>query len=165
MFPDQENVNYGIEGTKPTVDQYGNTIFPSTQNPAIVNPNTLNASIAAPKLKLVYKTLEVNTVQGSVSETLKLDSKIKFITGIALSTNKDDLIGNVRSLLSINGSEVFPEDFQASLLVSSTIVRPDERFLQLNYEPGNGIVKVVIKDSSNPFTAQKLVFTVKCLSE
>ena len=100
MFPDEENNTNGIEGTKSTVDQFGNSIF--TANPATVNTNNPIANPAAPKLKLVYKTLEVNTVQGSVSENLKLDSKIKFITGIALSTNKDDLIGNVRSLLSIN---------------------------------------------------------------
>ena len=164
MFPDQENENNEIEGTMPTIDRYGNTIFPATP-PAPVNPTTPIVATPAPKLKLVYKTLEINTTQGTTSGTLKLDSKIKFITGIALSTNKDELIGNVRTQLSINGTEVLPEDFESSLLASSTLVRPDERFLQLNYESGNGIIKVVAKDNSNPFTTQKLVFTVKCLSE
>ncbi len=169
MFPEETPNEIRIEGItpigiKPTIDKYGNTIFEAPANPATMNPNS-PATVAAPKLKLVYKTLELTTVQGTAVGSLKLDSKIKLITGIALSTNKDELIGNVRTQLSINGTEVLPEDFEGSLLASSTLVRPDERFLQLNYEPGNGIINVRAKDVSNPFTAQKLVFTVKCLSE
>lgn len=163
MFPDEENNTNGIEGTKSTVDQFGNSIF--TANPALVNTNNPIANPAPPRLKLVYKMLEVSTVQGAVSATLNLDSKIKLINGVALTTNKDELINNVRTELNINGSEVLPEDFGAALLATSLTVRPDDRYMQLNQIPGNGIIKIVARDSSNPFTTQKLNFTFRCLSE
>lgn len=164
MFPDSEIDTNGIGSTKVTIDKFGNTVFPTVPNQASMAPAT-TTNVPAVKLKVVYKTLEVNSVQGSVSASLLLDNKIKLIQGIALTTNKDDLISNVRTQLSINSTEVLPEEFEASLLLTTATVRPDERFLQLNTEPGNGIIKVVVKDNSSPFTTQKLVFTVKCLSE
>ena len=50
----------------------------------------------------------------------------------------------------LNGEEVIPEGYHGKLLMSGLGVAPDDRYLTLDLDPGNKVLKVVYIDFDNP---------------
>jgi hypothetical protein len=82
-----------------------------------------------------------------------LDKNVKFVHGMLLSSDKPNLLfyrGSQK--IEINGEEIFPEDYEARLLMSGISVSPDQKYADLGdgVLAGNGEVKVTYKDTDNP---------------
>jgi hypothetical protein len=82
-----------------------------------------------------------------------LDKNIKLVHGILLSSDKPNLLfyrGSQK--IEVNGEEIFPEDYEARLLMSGISVSPDQKYADLGEGvlSGNGEVKISYKDTDNP---------------
>ena len=99
--------------------------------------------------------LDITTEFQSVSKTFNLDKNIKFITGLLISSSRDDLVffrGSQR--IEINGEEHFPENYESKLLMSGINISPRQRYYEMgSISTGNGVVKVAYKDSASNLTS------------
>ncbi len=95
--------------------------------------------------------LKIITQKGSHSQTFNLDKNIKFIKGIMMSADRDDLIfyrGCQR--IEINGVEYFPENYESKHLMCGQNVSPHNRFYDMGAIPtGNGVIKVTYQDADS----------------
>ncbi|MFN8414823.1 MAG: hypothetical protein U0U66_00680 [Cytophagaceae bacterium] len=98
----------------------------------------------------------VDTPSTSYSKKFDLDKNIKLVRGILISSDKPDLLffrGSQK--ITVNGEELFPEDYESKLLMSGISVPPDQKYADLGdgVIAGNGEVKISYKDSENSTTS------------
>lgn len=92
------------------------------------------------------------TVSDAVySQTFELDKTIKFVKGVMLTADKDDLLyyrGSQK--IEVNRFELFPEGYESKLLMSGINCSPNERYYETGELPiGNAQLKVNYKDTSD----------------
>lgn len=84
----------------------------------------------------------------------ELDKNANIVTGIILTSDKDDLLfyrGSQK--IQINDQELFPEDFESRLLMAGLNVAPDQRAISIgNIDSGNGRVEMWYKDTDHATT-------------
>lgn len=95
--------------------------------------------------------IAVTAANATYTQTFDLDKTIIGIYGILFTADRDDELyyrGSQR--VEINREEVFAEDYESKLLMSSIHVSPNDRYYKLNgLPPGNGKVKVDYKDTDS----------------
>jgi hypothetical protein len=77
------------------------------------------------------------------------------VTGLMMSMPQDSIRASIE--LSINNTEIFPEDYEVKLLSTTENVAPDERFYTLECEAKGSRVEGKLQDSGTsrdfPYTA------------
>lgn len=90
----------------------------------------------------------------AVSKTFELDKNMKFILGMLITSDRDDLLyyrGSQR--IELNKEELFPEGYESKLLMSGINVNPNRRYYELGKMPaGVGSIKFDFKDTPTSFT-------------
>lgn len=111
--------------------------------------------------------ITVTTAGSSVSQTFELDKDITHITGLLLTSNRDDLLyyrGSQR--IEVNKQELFPDGYESKLLIIGINVSPNARYHDTGNMPtGNRLVKVEFKDSEDnraPFEAYRVRVYLSC---
>jgi hypothetical protein len=93
--------------------------------------------------------IDVTTANVITSKTFEFDKNVVAIHGVLLTSDRDDLLyyrGSAK--IEINSDEVFPEGYEAKLLVSGLNVSPNDRYCNIGgLPPGNFKVKVDYKDT------------------
>jgi hypothetical protein len=81
----------------------------------------------------------------------QLDSNANHLYGVALTSDNETLLfyrGSQK--IQVNDRELFPEDFESKLLMSSLSVPPNSRMIRTGLiERGNGRVEVWYKDTNH----------------
>jgi hypothetical protein len=103
-----------------------------------------------------------------VSKKFDLDKNVKIVRGIALSSDRPDLLfyrGSQR--IELSGDELFPENFESKMFMSGMSVAPDNKYKSLGNDvvAGNGELKILYKDSENPaalFAPYKVIIVLLC---
>jgi len=106
----------------------------------------------------------------TVSEKFELDKTVKTISGIVLTSDREDLLFfRGEQKVEINGKEYFPEDYESKLLMTSLNVPVNNRYYDLkNAEPGNGIINFGYTDHNHaqaPFTPYRVSLYVQYETE
>jgi len=95
--------------------------------------------------------IAVTSANQSFKGEFELDKNANYLLGIALTSDRDDLLfyrGSQKMLL--NDVELFPEGFESKLLLSGLNVAPDERMITLGeIRTGNGKLDILYKDSDH----------------
>ncbi len=98
--------------------------------------------------------LTISTAGSSVKGEFELDKNAKHLIGIAITSDRDDLLyyrGSQKIML--NDIEIFPEDFESRLLLCGLHVPPDQRMVTLgNLSTGNGKLDILYKDFNSALT-------------
>lgn len=119
--------------------------------------------------KLIKKRfdIEVTSANKTFSKSFELDKDVLFLTGMLITSDKDDLLyyrGSQR--MEVNKEEIFPENYESKLLQSGINVAPKSRYYDLGkVPPGNGIIKVDYKDIDHPitvFSSYRVSFYFEC---
>jgi hypothetical protein len=103
-----------------------------------------------------------------VNKKFDLDKNVKVVHGIAISSDKPNLLfyrGSQR--IELSGDELFPEDYESKMFMSGMAVAPDDKYKSLGngVVAGNGELKFQFKDSDNanaPFASYKVIITLLC---
>lgn len=107
-------------------------------------------------LRAVKKRFDIQVTDAgkNINKTFELDKSIKFINGILLSSDKDDLMYyRGAQKIEINNEEYFPENYESKLLMSGINVAPKQRYYDLgSVQPGNGIIKLNYTDTDDSRT-------------
>jgi hypothetical protein len=119
-------------------------------------------------MKTVYKRfdIQIDNPQQTYSRDFELEKDIQTVTGIALTSNYDEMLyyRGEQGLL-INGAEYFPDNYESKLLMSGINTPPDKRYYTLEDAPVlNGKIKIVYTDSDNPnapFSPYRVTLYVK----
>ena len=119
-----------------------------------------------PKVNFKRFDIAIDQANKSYSKSFELDKTITAITGILISSSKDDLAYfRGQQKIEINKDEFFPENYESKLLMSGINVSPNNRYYELgSVAPGNGIVKVDYKDSDDnriPFNPYVIYIYIK----
>ena len=79
----------------------------------------------------------------------ELDKNAKIVYGIALTTDREDLLFHRGSQkIQLNDSELFPENFESKLLMTGLNVSPNSRMIKVgNVKSGNGKLEVWYRDT------------------
>jgi hypothetical protein len=104
----------------------------------------------------------------SVNKKFDLDKNVKVVRGIAISSDRPNLLfyrGSQR--IELSGDELYPEDYESKMFMSGMAVAPDNKYKSLGngVVAGNGELKIQYKDSHNanaPFEAYKVIITLLC---
>ena len=89
-----------------------------------------------------------------VKGDFELDKNVTGITGALLTADLEAKLyhrGTFRLL--IGGEEIFPDGYHAKLLMSGLGVDPSNRYHFLNFDPGNGVVRLEVTDNTHPTEA------------
>jgi hypothetical protein len=121
-------------------------------------------------MRIVNKRFSFSVDAGNASYAKKfdLDKNIKRVRGLNLSSDKpDQLFYRGSQKIELSGEELFPEDWEAKLLMSGLSVAPDQKFKDLGDAvlAGNGELKIGFKDENNPaaaFSAYKVNINLLC---
>ncbi|MEW6469656.1 MAG: hypothetical protein AB1458_12065 [Bacteroidota bacterium] len=110
--------------------------------------------------------LAVTSANETYNEEFELDKEVRCITGILLTSDRDDqLYYRGAQKIEFNGKEYFPDNYESKLLMSGINVRPNQRFYEVGrIEVLNGKIKVSYTDSDNPnavFAAYRVSFYVR----
>ena len=94
-------------------------------------------------------TLEITSAGETFKDSFEVDKNADKIIGIALSSDRDDIIYYRGSqIIKINDEEFFPEGFESKLLMCGINVPPNERYFRLGrINPGNRKVEIIYTDS------------------
>jgi hypothetical protein len=103
-----------------------------------------------------------------VNKKFDLDKNVKVVHGIAISSNRPNLLfyrGSQR--IELSGDELYPEDYESKMFMSGMAVAPDNKYKSLGNGviAGNGELKIQFKDSHNPnapFESYKVIITLLC---
>jgi hypothetical protein len=84
----------------------------------------------------------------------ELDKSAKFLLGISITSNREDLLYHRGShRMQLSDKELFPEGFEAKLLMAGLNVAPDQRMVTLGELPsGNATLDVSYKDTPSSLT-------------
>lgn len=97
--------------------------------------------------------LTITEADKSYTDEFTLNDTSKKVTGIQLSSDREDLL-HARGTLKIDlsGNELFPEGHEAKMLMASIHVNPNKRMYCIDEEIGNGKVKIQYTDTNHPRT-------------
>lgn len=103
--------------------------------------------------KIIKERFDLNAVEGqTVKAQFELDSNARFLLGIVITSDRDDLLfyrGSQK--IQINDRELFPDNYESKLLIPGLNVALDDRFATVGPIPtGNGKLDVWFKDSLHP---------------
>lgn len=119
----------------------------------------------ARKQNKVLKELFSITVSNNgdvVKQSFEVDKNTHRITGIAISSNRDDLLYYRGSqLIRINDEEFFPEGYESKRLMCGQNIVPHLRYYRLgSVDPGNRKIDLAFTDTDNPSVAPFEPYTV-----
>lgn len=124
-------------------------------------------------LKPVKKRFEfvVEEANKSVRKTFELDKNVRFVIGVLVTSNRDDLLyyrGTQK--IEINKGEYFPEDYESKLLMSGINVPPNHRYycFKDKVSVGDGSVKIVFTDNDDgrtKFAPYRVSLYIDCEQE
>lgn len=111
--------------------------------------------------------IQVQEAGKTVSEKFELDKTVKTISGLLITSDREDLIFfRGEQKVEINGKEYFSEDYESKLLMTSLNVAINNKYMDLkNAEPGNGIVNFSYTDHNHlqaPFVPYRVSLYVQC---
>lgn len=111
--------------------------------------------------------IQVNEADKTVSGSFELDKNIRYVRGVLLTSNKDDLMyyrGSQK--IEVNKQELFPEGYESKLLMCGINVSPNVRYYETAHTAvGNGMVKLEYKDTNDsraPFEAYRVSIYLNC---
>lgn len=109
----------------------------------------------------------VKEARANVKEQFELDKNVTRITGILLTSDREDLLYHRGSQkIEINNEEIVPERYESKLLISGMNVSPNERFYKINNTAtGNRILKVDYTDADDgrsSFSIYRVSIYVEC---
>lgn len=120
----------------------------------------------------VKKRFDILVTQAnkSFSQDFELDKNITSVIGIAISSDKDDLLYFRGSQgVEVNKEELFPGGYESKLLMAGVNVSPNGKYYQLDHvNPGNGIVKMVYEDTDDgrtSFSPYRVSLYLDCIAE
>lgn len=123
-------------------------------------------AVDASKTATVYVTLNAPIAQANNnnSVTLQLDRAIISVDGISLTTDNEVAMQTLTNRLEINGTEIFPQEYEAKALYTYPSVEGDKRYSNLDKFPaGNQQVKITTKDlNPGSFTPYNVRYYLKC---
>jgi len=87
----------------------------------------------------------------NVKEQFELDKNVTKITGLLLTSDREDLLYHRGSQkIEINNEELFPEKYESKLLLSGLNVAPNHRYYTLNNTAtGNRLLKIDYQDTDD----------------
>lgn len=95
--------------------------------------------------------VQITAENQTFKQEFELDKNANYLIGIALTSNRDDLMfyrGSQKILL--NDMELFPEGFESKLLMSGLNVAPDNRLITLGeLSTGNGKIEIAYTDKTH----------------
>lgn len=112
--------------------------------------------------KIIKEHIDIDAVEGgTVKAQLELEKNAKYLIGIAITSDRDELAYHRGSQkILINDRELFPEGYETRLLMSGLNVSPDDRMASIGSIPtGNGKLDVWLTDSFHdyyPFAAYRI---------
>ena len=109
----------------------------------------------------------VKDARANVKEQFELDKNVTRITGILLTSDREDLLYHRGSQkIEINNEEIVPERYESKLLISGMNVSPNERFYKINNTAtGNRILKLDYTDADDgrtSFSSYRVSIYVEC---
>ncbi len=114
--------------------------------------------------------LTISAEDQTFKDSFELDKNAKRLIGIALTSDRDDLMfyrGSQKILL--NDIELFPEGFESKLLLSGLNVAPDCRMITVGeLETGNGKVDISYTDKPHDlarFVPYRVTIYTFCIVE
>ncbi|MGZ4064214.1 MAG: hypothetical protein ACXVP0_14665 [Bacteroidia bacterium] len=123
-------------------------------------------------LKPIKKRFDIQVSEAgkTITQTFELDKTIKSVSGLLLTSDKDDLLyyrGSQK--IEINKEEYFPDGYESKLLMSGINVSPKQRYYDLGgVNPGNGSVKITYLDTEDgrtAFTSYRVSLYLDCETE
>ena len=111
-------------------------------------------------------TLSVTTAGETVKDTFTLNNRFANVTDLAIGSNRLDLVffrGKLRFV--VDNTELLPDDYPASMLVSAIHQSPNDRFKKINIKSveSNNQVDIAYTDDSTgqgvfvPYTVQIII--------
>jgi hypothetical protein len=119
--------------------------------------------------KVVKRRFDISVTEPgkTFSKQTELDKTIKYIRGVQITSDKDDLAyfrGTAK--IEINKEEFFPGDYETKLLMCGINVPPNQRYWDLGQVPaGSGIVKMEYTDNPDgrtTFAAYRVSLYLLC---
>jgi len=94
--------------------------------------------------------LQVTVAEETVTEDFEVDKDVKFLRGVLLTSNYDDLLYyRGQQSITINGKEFFPSDYESKLLMTGINTDPNTRYYDLGEEVISGKIRVSYTDIGN----------------
>jgi hypothetical protein len=95
--------------------------------------------------------IQVTAANTKFSEQLEMEKTVVAIRGLALTSDRDDLLyfrGSQR--IEINRDELFPDGYESKLLMTGVGVSSNDKFYKMdNMKPGNGVVRIDYQDTND----------------
>ena len=136
---------------------------PKQQHPAVPKKPEINLATITKK----RFDIQINGANRTYSQSFELDKTIKCVTGILVTSSKDDLLyyrGSHR--MELNRQEIFPEGYECKLLMSGINCPVNERYFNTGHLPaGNGSLRVDYRDTDDnraPFEPYRVSVYVDC---
>ncbi|MBK7763672.1 MAG: hypothetical protein IPI46_09905 [Bacteroidetes bacterium] len=109
----------------------------------------------------------VSEAKQTVKEQFELDKNVTRITGLMLTSDREDLLYHRGSQkIEINNEEIVPEKYESKLLLSGMNVSPNERFYKINNTAtGNRLLKMEYTDTDDGrsyFSIYRVSIYVEC---
>jgi hypothetical protein len=109
----------------------------------------------------------VKTARSIIKEQFELDKNVSRVTGILLTSDREDLLYHRGSQkIEINSEEIVPEKYESKLLLSGLNVAPNDRFYKINNTAtGNRMIKVEyadVDDGRSGFSPYRVSLYVEC---
>lgn len=100
-------------------------------------------------------SINVSTSGETVKGSFEVDKNAARITGIEISSDRDDLMYYRGSqVIKINDEEFFPEGFESKKLMCGLNIPPHLRFYRLgSVDPGNRKIEIIYTDTDIPSLA------------
>lgn len=122
------------------------------------------------KMKQIIKKrfdIIVREPKQTVKEQFELDKNVTRITGLLLTSDREDLLYHRGSQkIEINNEEIVPEKYESKLLLSGMNVSPNERFYKINNTAtGNRLLKIEYVDTDDGrsyFSVYRVSIYVEC---
>jgi len=117
----------------------------------------------------IRKRFDIQVAQeaANVAAKFELDKTVKSITGIVITSDREDLLfyrGTQK--IEVNGVEHFPDGYETKLLMMSLNIPQDYRYYNMkNTVPGNGIINFSYTDNKHPqfaFAPYRVSLYVEC---
>ncbi len=116
--------------------------------------------------------IQVSAENQTFKAEFELDKSAKILLGISITSNREDLLYHRGShRMQLSDKELFPEGFEAKLLMAGLNVPPDLRMVTLGELPtGNATLDVSYKDTPSsiayfePYRVTIYTYSVSSLS-
>ena len=111
--------------------------------------------------------IDITAADSPYVSVFELDKSIKYIRGLLLTSDKDDLLyyrGSQK--IEINRLEIFPDGYESKLLMTGINCSPNDRYFEIGDVPvGNAQIKVTYQDTSDgrtQFVAYRVSLYLDC---